>query len=120
MRPSWEDYFFDMARVAATRSTCNRRNVGAVIVRDRRIISTGYNGSVPGESHCVDVGCDVENGHCVRTVHAEVNAIAQAARYGVDVDGASLYSTCEPCRRCRQIILSAGIKQIEFLDPYVG
>lgn len=112
MRKSWDLYFLDIARVIATRSTCDRAHVGAVIVRDRVILSTGYNGSARGEAHCDDEGHLMENNHCVRTVHAEANAICQAAKNGVAVGGSTIYCTHEPCERCRKFIANAGIEKI--------
>ena len=100
MRADWNTYFMNIAQVAATRSTCNRKHVGAVIVRDKSILSTGYNGSIPGMPHCTEVGCDIENGHCIATVHAEANAIIQAAKHGVCIDKADIYVTASPCWNC--------------------
>lgn len=113
-RPSWDDYFLSIAREVATRSTCARRHVGAVIVRDRRILCTGYNGSPPGQAHCVDVGCLLEDGRCIRTLHAEQNAIAQAALHGVSTAGATLYSTCRPCHVCARMVVGAGMVRVVF------
>src|SRR5437667_1242319 len=96
-RVGWHDYFMNIARQAATRSTCDRKHVGAVIVRNRTILSTGYNGSIRGMPHCDDVGHEMENGHCVATIHAEANALIQAARNGVNIEGAELYTTARPC-----------------------
>lgn len=118
MRKTWPTYFLDIAAVVATRATCDRKSVGAVIVRDNRILSTGYNGSIPGAPHCDDVGHMMENDHCVRVVHAEANAINQAARYGVAVDGATIYTTASPCWPCFQKIVSAGLKKIVFGELY--
>jgi dCMP deaminase len=117
-RPSFHEYYTEMAKLVAKRATCIRRRVGAVVVRDNRVLATGYNGSPPGMGHCIDpdIGCLMEDGHCVRTVHAEVNAIATAARFGISVDGADVYVTWEPCRSCRNILLSAGIKTVHFSD----
>ena len=98
-RASWDQYFMDIAVVVATRSTCPRKHVGAVIVRDKTILSTGYNGSVRGLPHCDEVGHMMVDGHCVRTIHAEVNAIIQAAKNGARIDGASIYVTASP--RCK-------------------
>lgn len=117
-RCSWEDYFLNIAAQVATRSTCPRASVGAVIVHDRRILVTGYNGSLPGERHCVGegsvegttAGCLMENGHCVRTVHAEVNAVAQAAKLGISIDGASLFCTHQPCPNCTKTLIAAGVR----------
>lgn len=113
-RPSWDEYFLSIAREVATRSTCLRRHVGAVIVRDRRILCSGYNGSPPGQSHCTDVGCLLEDGRCIRTLHAEQNAIAQAALHGVSTRDATLYGTCRPCHVCARMIVGAGIVRVVF------
>ncbi|MBD3336614.1 MAG: deaminase, partial [Candidatus Eisenbacteria bacterium] len=97
MRASWDEYFMRIALQVATRATCDRRQVGAVIVRDRMILSTGYNGSIRGLPHCDDIGHIMENNHCVATVHAEANAIIQAAKNGVCVDRGTIYTTASPC-----------------------
>lgn len=117
-RPSFHEYYTEMAKLVAKRATCIRRRVGAVVVRDNRVLATGYNGSPPGKEHCIDpgVGCLMVDGHCARTVHAEVNAIAAAARFGTSVDGADVYVTWEPCRSCRNILLSAGIANVHYSD----
>ncbi len=107
-----------IARVVATRSTCDRKHVGAVVVRDRMILTTGYNGSIRGLPHCDDIGHLMEDGHCVRTVHAEANAIAQAARNGVRVDGADIYVTASPCFGCFKLIANAGLRRIVFGEFY--
>lgn len=117
-RPGWSSYFMDIAKVAATRATCNRKHVGAVIVRDRMVIATGYNGSVRGLPHCDDEGHMMVDGHCVRTVHAEANAILQAARHGVRVGGASIYVTASPCWPCFIMLANAGIEHIYFGEFY--
>lgn len=103
-----------IARDVATRSTCLRRHVGAVLVRDRRILSTGYNGSPPGQPHCTEVGCLMEAGRCIRTLHAEQNAIIQAALHGVSTHGSTLYGTCRPCSVCARMIVGAGIRRVVF------
>ena len=118
MRASWDEYFMGIARQAATRSTCMRKHVGAVIVRDRTVLSTGYNGSIRGLPHCDDVGCVMEDGHCITTVHAEANAILQAAKNGVSVDGAEIYTTASPCWNCFKLIANAGIRRISFGEFY--
>ncbi len=107
-----------IAGQAATRSTCARKHVGAVIVRDRSILSTGYNGSIRGMPHCDDEGHLMENGHCVATVHAEANAIIQAAKNGVRIDGAELYTTASPCWNCFKLIANAGIRKVCFGEFY--
>lgn len=113
-RPSWDEYFGGVAEVVATRATCDRAYVGAVLVRDRRILSTGYNGSPPGEPHCDDVGHTMSNGHCIATSHAELNAIAQAARAGARLEGATCYVTHAPCPGCRKALASAGIIRVVY------
>lgn len=117
-RASWDEYFMSLASKAATRSTCDRKHVGAVVVRDKSILATGYNGSVRGLPHCDDVGHMMEGGHCVRTVHAEANAIVQAARNGSGIDGATIYVTASPCWPCFRLIANAGIKKIVFGEIY--
>jgi dCMP deaminase len=166
-RPSWDDYFMDFCEVVSTRSTCDRKYCGAVLVQDNRIIATGYNGSLPGLEHCDEStspfprcdecglpmtlaieenmdhqparrffycdGCqtsklvletdkphnhDMEDGHCVRTVHAEVNAVAQAARVGHPTQGSTLYCNTRPCWKCFQTIVAAGVVEIIYRDEY--
>jgi dCMP deaminase len=117
-RTSWDDYFMNIARTVATRSTCDRKFVGAVIVRDKMILATGYNGSIRGLPHCDEEGHLMEDGHCVRTVHAEANAIVQAARAGVRIDGAGIYVTASPCWGCFRLIANAGINRIVFGEFY--
>lgn len=120
-RPSWDEYFIGMANYVGTRATCDRGRSGCVIVRDRRVISTGYVGSPPGLPHCDDVGHDMhtvinEDGskseHCLRTAHAEQNAIAQAARFGVALDGATMYCKMVLCHVCAKLVVTAGIKRV--------
>lgn len=118
MRASWNRYFMNLAVQAATRSTCPRKHVGAVIVRDKSVLSTGYNGSIRGADHCTDVGCMMVNGHCVRTVHAEANALIQAAAHGVRLEGAEIYVTASPCFDCFKLIANAGIRRIYFGEFY--
>jgi len=117
-RSDWDSYFMEIARVVASRSTCARKHVGAVIVRERNILSTGYNGSIRGLPHCDDVGHLMEDGHCVRTVHAEANAIVQAARNGAVVQGADIYVTASPCWNCFKLIVNAGVRRIVFGEFY--
>ena len=115
MRQSWDDYFLEIARVVSTRATCPRASVGAVIVKDHQIISSGYNGSPAAEPHCLDAGCVVVDGHCQRAIHAETNAVCQAAKQGIAVEGATLYywdSLDRPstvCVKCTQVMKAAGI-----------
>jgi dCMP deaminase len=117
-RVDWHTYFMNIARQVATRSTCDRKHVGAVIVRARTILSTGYNGSIRGMPHCDDVGHDMEGGHCVATIHAEANAILQAARNGAMIDGAAIYTTASPCWNCFKLIANAGIRTIYYGEFY--
>ncbi|HJM10734.1 MAG TPA: dCMP deaminase family protein, partial [Candidatus Marinimicrobia bacterium] len=111
-RISWEEYFMNIAGEVATRSTCDRKHVGAVIVRDKNILATGYNGSIRGLAHCSDAGHEMENDHCVRTIHAEANAIVQAARNGVRIKNSEIYVTASPCYDCFKMIANAGITAI--------
>lgn len=125
-RPDWESYFMTLAAVAATRSTCLRRRVGAVIVRDGQIISTGYNGAPKGTPHCAETGClrgrlnipSGERQEMCRGSHAEMNAIAQAASVGVSASGAELYCTHSPCAFCSKAIINAGISRVVYLYSY--
>jgi dCMP deaminase len=125
-RPSWDDYFMDICRLVATRSTCLRRQVGAIIVNKRRILSTGYNGAPKDLPHCLDIGClrekfNVPSGErheLCRGLHAEQNAIIQAATSGVSIEGAVLYSTHYPCSLCVKMILNASIQTVYYLEGY--
>jgi dCMP deaminase len=117
-RMSWDDYFMAIARVVSSRSTCHRKFVGAVIVRDKTILSTGYNGSIRGMPHCTDVGHMMEDDHCVATIHAESNAILQAAKNGVMIDGGTVYVTAPPCWSCFKQIVNAGCKRIVYGEFY--
>lgn len=117
-RVSWDHYFMNIATEVATRSTCSRKHVGAVIVRDKTILSTGYNGSIRGMPHCDEVGHMMEDGHCVRTIHAEANAVIQAATHGTRIEGASIYVTASPCWQCFKMIANAGIQRVVFGEFY--
>ncbi len=117
-RAGWDEYFMRIAVDVATRSTCDRKHVGAVIVRERNILSTGYNGSIAGMPHCDDVGHMMDNGHCIATIHAEANAIIQAAKNGVMINNASIYTTASPCWNCFKIIVNSGMKRILFGEFY--
>jgi dCMP deaminase len=108
----------NLAVQAATRSTCPRKHVGAIIVRDKTVLSTGYNGSLRRAAHCTDVGCLMEGGHCIRTVHAEANALVQAARHGIALDKASIYVTASPCFSCFKLIVNAGLSSIYYGEFY--
>lgn len=118
IRKSWDNYFLELAKLVSTRATCDRLRVGAVVVKDRRILSTGYNGSIAGAEHCDDVGHLMIHDHCVRTVHAEINALSQAAKNGTKVGGSTIYITHAPCINCFKAIVSSGITKIIFTDLY--
>ena len=117
-RVSWNEYFMKIAEQVATRSTCDRKHIGALIVKDKTILSSGYNGSLRGAPHCDEAGHDMESGHCVRTVHAEANAVAQAAKNGVRIDEAELYVTASPCLTCFKLIANCGIRTIFYKEFY--
>ena len=126
-RPSWNQYFITITRQVAERSTCSRAKVGAVIVRDKNILATGYNGAPAGMPHCTDAGCLIyesrtPNGeleeNCFRTIHAEINAIAQAAKNGSAIKEASIYITHTPCIHCCKVLVNTGIRQIYYESPY--
>lgn len=118
-RPSWDEYFIAITRAVATRATCSRRSVGAVIVKDKRILATGYNGAPVGMRHCDHSdGGDMRNGHCTRSTHAEQNAIVQAARYGIPIAGGSMYCTDSPCLTCAKLTINAGLVRIVYEDAY--
>ena len=126
-RPTWDEYFMTITAQVAERSTCLRAKVGAVIVRDRSILATGYNGSPAGMPHCLEAGCliyksntptgDVEE-NCFRTIHAEINAIAQAARHGSRIDGADVYVTHTPCIHCLKVLVNTGVRRIFYAKAY--
>ncbi|MDZ4183553.1 MAG: cytidine/deoxycytidylate deaminase family protein [Desulfuromonadales bacterium] len=125
-RPSWDEYFMEIAKLVASRSTCLRRQVGAVMVKDKNILSTGYNGTPSGIRHCSEVGClrqqmNVPSGErheLCRGLHAEQNAIIQAAKHGVNIDGAVLYCTHSPCIICSKMLINSGVKRIVCTDGY--
>ncbi len=124
-RPSWDTYFIQIAHLVKTRATCPRRSVGAVIVRDRRILATGYNGAPRGLPHCPEGGPETDwpggcmrAGHCIRSLHAEQNALLQAAMIGVPCEGSSMYVTCQPCNTCAKMIINAGIVRVVYEGDY--
>ena len=117
-RVSWEIYFMNIAKEVGTRSTCNRKYVGAVIVRGKTILATGYNGSIRGLAHCDEAGHEMDNTHCVRTIHAEANAIVQSARHGVRIEDSEIYITASPCYDCFKMIANVGIRKIYFGEFY--
>jgi dCMP deaminase len=112
MRQDIDLYFIQMANLVGTRGTCNRGNSGCVIIRNKQVISTGYVGSPAGTPHCDEVGHQMENNHCIRTTHAEQNAIVNAAKNGISTDGSTLYCTMFPCYTCAKMIVNAGIKRV--------
>lgn len=117
-RPEWNTYFMGFAQAAKIRGTCDRKQVGAVIVVNRSVVATGYNGSIVGAPHCDQIGHDIVNDRCVRTVHAEMNAVAQAARHGHAIEGATLYATAGPCWDCFRVGANAGIKKFVFAERF--
>lgn len=117
-RMAWKEYFMAQTKLLALRSTCTRLSVGATIVKDNRIIAGGYNGSVAGEVHCSEEGCYIESGHCIRTIHAEMNAVLQCAKMGVSTEGAEIYVTHFPCINCTKSIIQAGISKIYYAEDY--
>lgn len=129
-RPSWDEYFMEIAELVAKRGTCPRKRCSAVIVRNKRIIATGYNGAPAGMPHCIDVGCFIvpttkivkgealTRDHCVRTLHAEQNALLQCALHGVSTEGATIYQNINPCYLCAKMLVSAGIKRLVFKGEY--
>lgn len=117
-RISWDQYFMAQSHLIALRSTCKRLMVGATIVRDKRIIAGGYNGSVAGSAHCIDDGCYVIENHCVRTIHAEINALLQCAKFGVTTEKAEIYVTHFPCLQCCKSIIQAGITKVYYANDY--
>lgn len=119
VRPTWDDYFMAIARIVATRSTCDRLEAGAVLVKNNRIISTGYNGSPPGLPHCNEVGHLMEEGHCVRTIHGEHNAILQAATIpGASTEGSTMYTKYTFCIHCAKYVVAAGVKRVIYGKIY--
>ena len=117
-RITWDKYFMLQAIMLAARSTCTRLHVGAVVVKDGRIIASGYNGSVSGTPHCTEVGDLIVDGHCIRAVHAEQNALMQLAKMGISADGAQVFVTDFPCVHCTKLLLQAGVTKINYLRNY--
>ncbi len=125
-RPSWDEYFMEITRLVARRSTCLRRQVGAILVKEKNILATGYNGAPSGVAHCLDVGClrekqgipSGERHELCRGLHAEQNAIIQAAKHGTNIDNATLYCTTRPCVICSKMLINAGIRRIVFAEGY--
>ena len=125
-RPSWDQYFMEIAHLVAKRSTCRRRQVGAVLVKNKRILATGYNGAPSGLQHCLEAGClreelGIPSGQRLeicRGIHAEQNAIIQAALHGVSTEGSTLYCTDQPCSQCTKMLINAGVKEIIYVNDY--
>lgn len=117
-RITWDQFFMAQSQLLALRSTCTRLSVGATIVRDNRIVAGGYNGSISGGDHCIDKGCYVVDNHCIRTIHAEMNALLQCAKYGIPVAGAEVYVTHFPCLQCTKSIIQAGISKLVYAKDY--
>lgn len=118
MRPGWDEYFMQVARTVATRATCPRASVGCVLTRGHRILTTGYNGAPRGVPHCTEVGCTLNNDHCLRATHAEANAVVQGALHGVSLQDAVAYCTHQPCVNCSKLLISAGVMRIVYDAPY--
>lgn len=118
-RINWDEYFMQIAELVSSRSTCSKISVGCVITKDRRIIGTGYNGSPVGLPHCADEGCIIYNNHCIRSLHAEVNAILQCAMHGVSTLGSVIYITHLPCWHCSLMLINAGVRKISYLNDYI-
>jgi dCMP deaminase len=124
-RPSWDSYFMQIAHLVKTRATCPRRSVGAVLVKDKRLLSTGYNGAPAGIPHCPPLGpthdwpegC-LRAGHCIRALHAEQNALLHAAKIGIPCEGATMYVTCQPCNNCAKMLINAGITRVIYEGDY--
>ncbi len=117
-RPTWDEYFLKVAMLVSERATCPRMHCGCVLVKDKQILSTGYNGSIPGDEHCEDIGCMVVDNHCVRTIHAEMNAILQCSSHGISTAGATAYVTNMPCTNCSKALIAAGIKEVIIFSDY--
>ncbi|MBU5439240.1 cytidine/deoxycytidylate deaminase family protein [Tissierella sp. MSJ-40] len=118
-RKDWNEYFMQIAEIVATRSTCDRAEVGCLIVNDdHRIVSSGYNGSISGNDHCDDVGHTIRDGHCIATIHAEINALVYCAKEGIAVKNCTVYVTHFPCLNCTKALIQAGIKQIYYKNDY--
>ena len=117
-RPDWDEYFLKLAMLASERATCPRMHCGCILVRNKNVVASGYNGSIPGDDHCEDIGCLVVDNHCIRTNHAEINALTQAAKLGNSVNGATAYVTNMPCTTCAKALIAAGIKRVVVFSDY--
>lgn len=119
-RPSWEEVWYEIASIFAKRSTCPRLHTAAVAVNEaNQLIAAGYNGSLAGEAHCDDVGCEMIEGHCLRTNHAEANLVASAARNGISLLGSTVYVLHTPCKRCYKLLSAAGVSKIKWNGDYI-
>ena len=118
VRPSWDEYFLKLAMLASERATCPRMHCGCVLVKGRYVLATGYNGSLPNTPHCDEVGCLIVDGHCVRANHAEINALCQATRHGVNLEGATAYVTNMPCTACAKALITAGVIRVVIFSDY--
>lgn len=119
MRQSWQEYFMDIAKTVATRSTCDRAFVGCVLVnKDNRIVTTGYNGSISGDEHCYEKGHYMRDGHCIRTIHAEMNALLYCSKEGISVKNTTCYVTHFPCLNCTKALIQAGVSKIYYHEGY--
>ncbi len=117
-RPTWDEYFLKLAMLASERATCPRMHCGCVLVRDRFVLATGYNGALPGQPHCDEAGCLIVDNHCVRTNHAEINALVQAAIHGINIKGATAYITNMSCTTCAKALIAAGIKRVVVFSDF--
>jgi len=117
-RPTWDQYFLKLAMLASERATCPRMHCGCVVVKNNRVLVTGYNGSFTGQPHCEDVGCLVENDHCIRTNHAEINALVQAANQGDSMEGSTIYITNLSCTTCAKAMIAAGVKRVVIFTDF--
>jgi len=118
MRKTWHKYFEDITNAVSTRGTCDRKQVGCILVKDKRILASGFNGAIDGAEHCDEIGHLLIDNHCVRTVHAEINALAQCAKHGISCDGATAYINTYPCFNCFKALVNAGIKNIYYVSDY--
>lgn len=119
-RPDWDEYFLKLAMLASERATCPRMHCGCVLVKNKEVVATGYNGSIPGDAHCEDAGCLLVDNHCVRTVHAEMNALIQAAKRGHPIEGVTAYVTNMPCTTCAKALITGGIRRVVVFSDYHG
>jgi len=117
-RPDWDEYFLKLAMLASERATCPRLHCGCVLVKNKDVVATGYNGSIPGDAHCDDVGCLVVDNHCVRTVHAEMNALVQAAKRGHSIEDSTAYVTNMPCSTCAKALITAGVRRVVIFSDF--